>query len=161
MFTKYEFHIAILLALVGLFVLLMSNTIPLMVAVEKSSVINARFFPKLMGSILILLSIGMAVENYFRISTGPSKPSDEDKKKRKGDWARLSAVAIICLLYYLLFQPLGFLLSSLLFMLGFLAFLGVRKWHVILPLSVLVPLCVYLLFKTILGAPLPDGLLYF
>jgi putative tricarboxylic transport membrane protein len=161
MFTKYEFHIALLLVLVGFFVLLTSNTIPLMVAVEKSSVINARFFPKLMGGLLILLSIGMAVENYFRISTGQSKPSDEDKKKRKGDLARLGAVALICLLYYLLFQPLGFLLSSLLFMLGFLTFLGVRKWHVILPLSVLVPLCVYLLFKTILGAPLPDGLLYF
>ena len=161
MFTKYEFHIALLLVLVGFFVLLTSNTIPLMVAVEKSSVINARFFPKLMGGILILLSIGMVVENYFRKSTGRSKASDEDRKKLKGEWARLSAVAIICLLYYLLFQPLGFLLSSLLFMLGFLTFLGVRKWHVILPLSVLVPLCVYLLFKTILGAPLPDGLLYF
>jgi len=161
MFTKYEFHIALLLVLVGFFVLLTSNTIPLMVAVEKSSVINARFFPKLMGGILILLSIGMAVENYFRKSTGRSKASDEDRKKLKGEWARLSAVATICLLYYLLFQPLGFLLSSLLFMLGFLTFLGVRKWHVILPLSVLVPLCVYLLFKTILGAPLPDGLLYF
>jgi putative tricarboxylic transport membrane protein len=161
MFTKYELHIAILLALVGFFVLLMSNTIPLMVAVEKSSVINARFFPKLMGGILILLSIGMAVENYFRISTGQSKASDEDKKKRKVEWARLSAVAIICLLYYLLFQPLGFLLSSLLFMLGFLTFLGVRRWYVVVPLSILVPLCVYLLFKTILGAPLPEGLLYF
>jgi putative tricarboxylic transport membrane protein len=161
MFIKNEFHIAILLVLVGFFVLFMSNTIPLMVAVEKSSVINARFFPKLMGAILILLSIGMAVENYFRASTGKSNTADEDKKKLKGQWSRLGALAIICLLYYLLFQPLGFLLSSVLFMLGFLTFLGVRRWYVVLPLSILVPLCVYLLFKTILGAPLPDGLLYF
>ena len=161
MFTKNEFHIATLLVLVGFFVLLMSNTIPLMVAVEKSSVINARFFPKVMGGILILLSIVMAIENYFRVSTDKSNAADKDKKKLKGRWARLGAVAFICLLYYLLFQPLGFLLSSLLFMLGFLMFLGVRRWYVVLPLSILVPLCVYLLFKTILGAPLPDGLLYF
>ena len=115
MFTKNEFHITVFLLLVGFFVLLMSNTIPLMVAVEKSSVINARFFPKLMGAILILLSIVMAVENYFQMSAEKSDAADDDKPNLKRQWTRLIAVAVICLLYYLLFQPLGFLLSSLLF----------------------------------------------
>ncbi len=163
MIRKQEYYISILLCAFGLFVLLWSNTIPLMVAVEKSSVVNSRFFPKLMGSILILLSLVMALENYFK--RPPEQPEDSAKgevQERKGrKWIRSISVGFVCLLYYFLFQPLGFLLSSSLFMLAFLLLLGTRRWYALVFLSTMIPLSVYILFKTILGAPLPDGLLYF
>ena len=156
---KHEYYIAALLGLLGLFVFLWSYTIPLMVAVEKSSVVNSRFFPKLTGSILIFLSFTMTLGNIFQRKTEPAKDSGERPAGKK--WVRWVGVGIICIGYYILFQPLGFLLSSALFMLAFLIFLGTRKWYALLFLSTLVPLSIYILFKTILGAPLPEGLLYF
>jgi putative tricarboxylic transport membrane protein len=135
-----------------------------MVAVEKSSVVNSRFFPRLMGSILFFLSLVMAFENYFQPPAEGPEDSAKDEGREEGPkkkWIQSAGVGIICLLYYFLFQPLGFLLSSSMFMMAFLLFLGTRKWYALLFLSTLVPLSVYTLFKAILGAPLPDGLLYF
>lgn len=163
MTNKHEYYISIILCVFGLSVFLCSYSIPLMVAVEKSSVVNSRFFPKLMGSILIFLSIVMALENFVtRRAQESEEPIKEAVEKTdQKQWIRSIGVGIVCLLYYFLFQSLGFLLSSSLFMLGFLLLLGTRKWYALLILSTIVPLSVYILFKTILGAPLPDGLFYF
>ncbi len=163
MVKKEEYYISILLCVFGLFVFLWSNNIPLMVAVEKSSVVNARFFPKLMGSIMVLLSFIMALENFLqRRSRVPEEFGKDDTEEGEGEkWGRWIGLGLICIIYYFLFQPLGFLLSSFLFILAFLIFLGTRKWYALLFLSALVPFCIYILFNTILGAYLPEGLLYF
>ena len=163
MTRKEEFLVSAVLCAFGIFVLLWSSTIPLMVAVEKGSVVNARFFPKLMSSLLILLSIVMALEAHLKrySQTAEEGVESDSKVSQREKWYRWTSLAIICLVFYFLFQPLGFLLSSFLFMLAFLIFLGTRKWYALVILSSLVPLCIYILFKIILGAPLPDGLLFF
>jgi putative tricarboxylic transport membrane protein len=162
MIKKEEYYISILLFVFGLFVFFWSNNIPLMVAVEKGSVVNSRFFPKLMGSIMVLLSFIMALENFMqRHSRVPEDTGKDDTEKGEEEkWGRWIGLGLICIIYYFLFQPLGFLLSSFLFMLAFLTFLGTRKWYALLFLSALVPFCIYILFKTLLGAHLPEGLLY-
>jgi putative tricarboxylic transport membrane protein len=163
MVKKDEYYISILLCVFGLFVFFWSNNIPLMVAVEKSSVVNARFFPKLMGSMMVLLSFIMALENFLQRRSRMSEESGKDDagKEEGENWGRWLGLGLICIIYYFLLQPLGFLLSSFLFMLAFLIFLGSRKWYALLFLSALVPFCLYILFKTILGAYLPEGLVYF
>jgi putative tricarboxylic transport membrane protein len=161
---RSEYVISGLLIAFGVFVFLTSNTIPLMVAVEKGSVVNARFFPKLMSLAMIFLAIVMAVENYVLKSSQKVdlldhalEDASEDASNR-GVWRRMTGIGIICLLYFYLFEPIGYLLSSMLFMLGFLWVLGNRKWTILLLLSVLAPVTVYVLFKILLGAPLPPGI---
>jgi len=162
---RSEYVISGLLIAFGVFVYLTSNTIPLMVAVEKGSVVNARFFPKLMSFAMIFLAIVMAVENYARKSSRKAGPTDGEPKDERAEtskrevWQRMCGIGIICLFYYYLFEPLGYLISSVLFMLGFLWVLGNRKWIVLLLLSVLAPVTVYVLFKILLGAPLPPGII--
>ncbi|MBW1995308.1 MAG: tripartite tricarboxylate transporter TctB family protein, partial [Deltaproteobacteria bacterium] len=157
---RAEYIISIGLCVFGIFIFILTNTIPLMVAVEKSSVVNARFFPKLMSLLLIILSIVMALENYYqKPTTKQENGSDKDGRNTKDKTARLRllVLGILCLFYFISFQPLGFLLSSALFMAGFTLILGSRKWYFILSISIVSPLCIYLLFKTLLGAPLPEG----
>ena len=160
---RAEYIISIGLCLFGVFIFLTTNTIPLMVAVEKSSVINSRFFPKLLSILLIILSIIMSAENYLKKSPEEERDSGDkkDAQAEKHAWMRLILLGVLCLLYYLAFEPLGFLVSSALFMFGFSLILKTRKWYVILSLSVVSPLLVYLLFNTLLGAPLPEGIFYF
>lgn len=160
---KAEYYIALILCLFGVFIFLTSNTIPLMVAVEKGEVINARFFPKLMGFVLVILSFIMSLENYFQRPSqeGADSAEEEQKKPDKKGWLRLFSVGVICLFYFILFEALGYLISSVLFMLGFLLVLGNRKWYVLLSLSILAPLSVYVFFKILLESPLPEGIFYF
>ena len=160
---RAEYFITIGLCLFGVFIFLTTNTIPLMVAVEKSSVINSRFFPKLLSILLILLSIIMSAENYFKRSAKDTDDtgSESDTRVENNGWMRVIVLGGLCLLYFFLFEPLGFLVSSALFMFGFSLILKTRKWYVILSLSIVSPLLVYLLFNTLLGAPLPEGIFYF
>ena len=160
---KAEYIISIGLCIFGVFIFITTNTIPLMVAVEKSSVINSRFFPKLLSVLLIILSIIMSAENYFKKASDGVRESDDKKESQTGNhaWMRLIVLGVLCLLYFFAFEPLGFLVSSALFMFGFSLILKTRKWYVILSLSVVSPLLVYLLFNTLLGAPLPEGIFYF
>jgi len=161
--NKQEYLISILLGILGLFVFLWSITIPLMVAVEKSSIVNSRFFPKLMGAVLVFLAIVMALETILKKGPRTTEESEvKERELRKGEkWAWWAGMGSIYIAYYFVFQPFGFLLSSTLFIMVFLIFLGTRKWYAIFFLSLIVPLSVYILFKTTLGVPLPDGLIFF
>jgi putative tricarboxylic transport membrane protein len=162
--NKSENIIACILCCFSIFIFISSNSIPLMVAVEKSNVVNARFFPKLMGVVMFGLSIYMVIEGRLlrRAATERRKPEETSQAALdRGGYFRIFGVAAMSLLFYFLIEPLGFLLSGALFILGTLLALGNRKWYVLLSMPVATPLIVYLLFKTVLGAYLPTGIFYF
>ena len=95
---KQEYCISILLCVFGLFCFLWSNNIPLMVAVEKSSVVNSRFFPRLMGSILFILSLVMAFESYFQPPAEGHEDSAKNELQEEGQkkkWIKSVGVGII------------------------------------------------------------------
>ena len=160
---KAEYYIALILCMFSVFIFLTSYTIPLMVAVEKGGVVNARFFPRLVSFILVILSLIMVAENYFQKPSQNETDSAqaETKSSDKQGVFRLFGVGIICLFYFVLFERLGYLISSGLFMFGLLLILGNRKWYVVLSLTILAPLTVYILFKILLESPLPEGFFYF
>jgi putative tricarboxylic transport membrane protein len=79
---------------------------------------------------------------------------------------RVDATAIVLLFaglaaYTWLFERLGFILASVLFMAFEIAVLEVerRRWPWALPAVVLLPLALYLLFVKVLGVTLPAGIL--
>lgn len=161
---RIDYLISIILLLFGSFVFLMSNTIPTMVAVEQSSVINSRFFPKLMSLFLVLLSIWTLAETYinYRRSKNRNVPSEKgDVHIRQKSWLRLIESVILIGIYFLVFNRLGFLISSVLFMLCFLLMLGTRRWYVFLSLSITVPLAIWLIFRVLFSIYLPEGLFAF
>lgn len=64
-------------------------------------------------------------------------------------------------LYIALLTPLGFLLSTALFI-GIMSwFLGVRRKKLLIGVSIATPLVLYFLFQVLLEVPLPPGLLQF
>ena len=162
--NKSENIIAGILCCLSVFVFFASNSIPLMVAVEKSQVVNARFFPKLMSIVMFGLSIYMVIEGRLlrRVAVEAGKP-EEGQAPPADRWGymRIFGVVVMSVIFYFIMEPLGFLVSGGLFVFGTLFALGNRKWYVLLSMSVSAPLIVYLLFKTVLGAYLPTGILYF
>jgi len=131
-----------------------------MVAVEKSDVINSRFFPRLCSLSLIIFAIIMALEDYI---TAKSQGGGESKEQEtiKGQTQQLVTIGILSLIYLLTFKPLGYIFSSILFVGLFLYFLGARKWFTLVTLSLLVPLMIFFVFKVFLDVPLPEGIFSF
>jgi len=69
---------------------------------------------------------------------------------------RVGVIFLICLGYALLFEPLGFILSSGLMVLATTVFLGNRHVPMILGVVVGAPLIVYYLFTWALKVSLPE-----
>lgn len=125
--------------------------------------IGPGFFPRLVGVAVIagcLVAIVRAVRGR-RLT--PDAPVDEEGQPEEvgggGVDARATALTVGCMaLLYVLFEPLGALVASVLFLGGLLAFVN-RGHHLANAiLGVAVPLGLYLLFEVLLDAGLPEGL---
>lgn len=130
--------------------------------------IGPGFFPRLVGVgviIGLLIAIGRVLRGG-KLST--DAPVDEEGKPEEVgdgdsgvDARAVLATAGCMVLFYFLFEPLGALLSSVVFLAGMLTFVN-RGHHLMnAVLSVAVPLGLYLLFEVLLGTGLPEGLVSF
>ena len=87
-------------------------------------------------------------------------PDDGAKKAEKKDYRGPLGIVVAMILYFILFKPLGFILTGILVCTGLcLYFKAKTMWAVIT--GVAIPILVYMLFAVALGTPLPKGVLFF
>ncbi len=135
-------------------------SIPLMVAVEKSGVVNSRFFPRLCSLSLIVFAIIMVFEDYL-FAKRQWAGEERGQAIIKGEVQRVAIIGSLSLLYLLIYKPLGHIVCSILFIGCFFYLLGTRRLVVLVPLSLLVPLLIYIVFRVFLNVPLPEGIFSF
>lgn len=132
---------------------------------DQGGQIGPGFFPRIVG---VVVMAGLLAAILRAIRGGHSSveaPVDEEGQPEEvgGTDSGTDARAVLgtagCMvLFYFLFEPLGALLASVLFLAGMLTFVN-RGHHVAnAVLSVAVPLGLYLLFEVLLGVGLPQGL---
>ncbi len=68
---------------------------------------------------------------------------------------------LLCVAYVALFKPLGYVLVSFIICFAIMILIGKRKWVQMLLISLLVPLCMWLLFYLLLKVNIPMGPLTF
>jgi putative tricarboxylic transport membrane protein len=68
---------------------------------------------------------------------------------------RVLAVAILTGGYVLVLERVGFISTTFLYLLLFGLVLGIRRWFLLIPFAIVVPVIVYLIFDTTLNVPLP------
>ncbi|MCF6138557.1 tripartite tricarboxylate transporter TctB family protein [Alkalihalobacillus berkeleyi] len=118
--------------------------------------VDSDLVPKALG----ILLIGLAVLLFF----DKSSESDEERKKRvvpKKEILVLVSVGGMIFLYIFLFEGLGFLLTTALFVFFCSWFLGYKKWLSNALVSIIFPSVLYYLFNYLLQIRLPQGLLPF
>ena len=160
---RSDIYIAILLCVFAVMVFYASDTIRTMAIVERSPIINSRFYPRLLSLLLFVCGIAIGVQAVTRKQT---EATVEKSSRSQGLPETHAAIpmyltGLACLLYVVLFVPLGFLLSTVLFMAALLWLLGSKTWHGIVIPALLVPVAIYLLFSFLLGVPLPRGIFAF
>jgi putative tricarboxylic transport membrane protein len=115
---------------------------------------GARFLPVLLGGLMVLLGGIIALGR----AAAPSPPSGTDATG-DGGLARPLVVLAAVACYALLFERLGFLLSTMPVLAFLLVVHGELRWGVVLAVSVLASAGTYALFGLWLKVPLPSGLL--
>jgi putative tricarboxylic transport membrane protein len=115
----------------------------------QGDVIGPAFFPRLLTVLGILLGILLFVQGV----------PDAKKEKLAGEGSDSTALvpAAMLLAYALVFEPLGFLLATPLFLVITFRYLGHPSWAGIFGYSAAVTAVVFVLFKYLLDIRLPLG----
>ena len=176
-----ELLVGVIFLVVGIAYFALAFTIPSYDAYGGSSVVDSSFLPKVVGVLLILLSV---LQLVFASRTSKSAPAaeapaapaetadengefkvedwDDDAANRNADTKALVAIFLILMVYMALMSVLGFMISSALFLFATMMLLTPkqkRKLPVIIILSVVVAVGVYYLFVYGLDMVLPTGII--
>jgi putative tricarboxylic transport membrane protein len=123
---------------------------------------GAGFIPFLVGSLLITLGLIMGVSNLFRPRTrmeerGGRKSGRENLKNLFVPFLTL----LILVGYVILLEPLGFLLSTFIFLFLLFKISAPHTWLLPIGLSMSTVIVSYLLFSVWLQSQFPKGILGF
>jgi putative tricarboxylic transport membrane protein len=77
----------------------------------------------------------------------------------RSGWVRICVMLGALAVALLILEPLGFLLTAMLFMAALVFSLGVRSWPTLLGVPIVSALVLHLVFVVWLGVPLPMGIL--
>lgn len=116
--------------------------------------IDADVIPKGVGFLMIILSVAL----FF----SRAKETEAEKAKRaipKKELLVLAAVFAMIFFYILLFEMIGFIILTALFIFFCSWFLGYQKWKTNIIVSILFPVIMYIIFVNALGIALPRGIL--
>jgi putative tricarboxylic transport membrane protein len=124
--------------------------------IRRSGIPGPGFLPFATGLILVALSLILLLSRFLKRrdeagAIGEPMPRGEALRRI------LKALGALCL-YVLILEPLGFLLTTFLFMILALR-LEPRRWAFILTLAIGATAFFFLLFKVLLRVPLPPGIL--
>ncbi|MGM0896317.1 MAG: tripartite tricarboxylate transporter TctB family protein [Bacillota bacterium] len=118
--------------------------------------IDADVIPKGLGILLLVLSVFLFFSRVVE--------TDAEKAKRnipKKELGVIAAVFAMIFVYILLFETVGFIITTTLFIFFCSWFLGYRAWKTNILVSLLFPIVMYAIFVFALGIVLPRGILPF
>jgi putative tricarboxylic transport membrane protein len=108
---------------------------------------GARLMPAVLAVVLGALAVGH-VRSAPGSVTAPDWPAAHGRR-------RIAVVFAALVVYVALLEPLGFLLSTALFVLALVRVLGAWSWRTTVALTLAIALACHLVFKRWLGMPLP------
>jgi hypothetical protein len=138
----------------------------------KIASLSPDFWPRILAGALMMFGLIMIGQALYRskntgaesqqpcearqsvTSPEPGRPSETTKMLRAG-------VAMAgMLIFYILLEPLGIVLSSIIFLPLFAMLYGERRWKRLGPVAVLLPVGLYYFFTLAAHKPMPTGYLF-
>lgn len=130
---------------------------------SSAELVGPRVFPIAIGVALALASLALLVKGLREASSDeggePAEPVEEEDDTLEQNSTRLGVIIALLFGYILLFVPLGYLISTFLFVLTVTMYLDSRHWIRNLVYAILFPIVVYFVFTELLRVTLPTGLL--
>ncbi len=129
---------------------------------------TAAFLPKILIAIVILLSLGMVYETYYKEKTNykakrrvdeRSEEDDLDEDNIPIDYKKACIFGLMIALYIFTMKPIGYFIVTPLFILIAYRYLKSTNWRNTIFISIGFTLFVYGLFVLFLKLPVPMGIL--
>lgn len=117
---------------------------------------DAKLFPYIIGSIILLLSILMTIKGFI------PKTKDQTRQSENINWKKITDVGILLLIslgYTILLEPLGFFIMTPLALFICLWFFGMRKWLSLSAIPIVVTIFIFVCFEVLMSIQLPKGIL--
>jgi len=147
--------------LFGLFVIFV--LIPLGVdepANVEHAALAPSYWPKIICSALAALGLAILVRSMLQLKKRPSTTAHKEVEQvpETTMWRAVVVVVGYFLLYALL-EKLGFVLATVIALALLMLFAGERRVKILLPVSLGVPVALYLFFTKAASIPIPNGIL--
>lgn len=129
---------------------------------------SAAFLPKILVGLIILLSIGMMIEGYYREKTHikrkkriDERPKEDEVEEIPGELniPRIIIVVIMIATYIFLMKPVGYFITTPIFAISSYLYLKATKIKNMLFIAGGFTVFVYVLFVAFLKIPIPMGIL--
>ncbi len=112
-----------------------------------------KIFPLILGIAMIALSLGLLVRE---VMTEENKSRSAVPFYRETGFARIMLTCLFSVIYALLFDKIGYVLSTFLFLeLELLIFNGPKNWKINTLVAIAFSLFIYIVFSKLLGVYLP------
>jgi large-conductance mechanosensitive channel len=115
------------------------------------------FFPLAVAIIIIGLSLFLFIKSFFFTRGREKKKGSEEQPEKGVTIFKISAYTILMLVYGLLMERVGFLITSVLFIFPIVKFVEKQSWKITLLVGFGSIITSYILFVHFLGVPLPRG----
>lgn len=124
--------------------------------IEPDLRVPPSFIPNLAGMGLLVVGILLSITSFF----GKTKKEGKEETVKLKDIKNIGITILVLFAYAFLFPVIGFLTTSMLFIVILSIILGQRNLLKLLILMILIPALVWGLFELIFAIPLPRGWLF-
>ena len=111
------------------------------------------------GVALGILSLVLLMKTYLDQKRGT--PESQPGPILNVRWSKVGAVLFVLVVYALIFEWVGALLSTALLMAFLMRAIEVKKWYIVASFALASAVSIYILFKVLLNVRLPAGFLGF
>ncbi len=133
--------------------------------IHKRAYIQPATFPQIMICAMMIFTVILFVQSLLKVTRG-MKPEDPENEiaasinpfTNRGVAAALFVI-ILCVMYTILFDKLGYVLVSACISIIIMWMIGKRDLKIIVPISILVPLVMWFIFYKLLTVNIPMGVL--
>lgn len=129
--------------------------------------VNGRVFPLLVGVAFVLVALTFFFPSSRKTAGEAPQPNEapllaeanEEEAESPMNYPVFAGILIGTLIYYLAFEPIGYILSTVVYLGGMLAYFHPGRHKTNAAIAILFPVLTYGLFSKLLGLALPLGLL--
>lgn len=128
---------------------------------EIGDPLGPKAFPQLLGIGLLLSAVMLFFEILKERKTpaAPKAPSSDDTSKRQ--YLTIAGAVVVTLVCFMLFEPLGYIVSTALYLLIMTSYFNRGRWLMNVLTSLLYSVISYVMFVKMLGVNLPKGIIPF
>ena len=129
-------------------------------ALQVSDPLGPKAFPRMLGAGLLLAALALLVETFSSRKSAARVAAAHERVDR-GPYRLVAAVVVWIGLYVAAFEPLGYALSTTIFLAALMSYFRPRRWTGNMLTAVLYSFASYWMFSRLLAVSLPRGVLPF